>query len=329
MLLDIFGYVDDSFSWEFANQKTWYEPYRKFFPSKQAALLTLFDELGVPHEEEKQLHGHILTIIGFDVDPNAMTITMPISSRLELIHAIRNFALVGTHRPLRDLDSLAGWCNWSFNVYPLLRPGLSTLYAKKQGKSHPFQLVWISKALCRELLWIADHLEDMPGILFLESLEWGVHLADITIQTDASSKGFGIWFPYLVTGFYSHCVNDGDDGIFFNKALTVVSALLLALQFSSKPRRILIYTDNTNTVDIFNSLHAKPFYNPLLITAVDALMEHHAQLRVLHIPGPTNIMADALSRANNDLVLMHYPNAHLIEFTPPQVESGSANLVVV
>ncbi|PBK60376.1 hypothetical protein ARMSODRAFT_990949 [Armillaria solidipes] len=298
MLLDIFGYVNDSFSWEFANQKTWYEPYHKFLPLKQTALLTLFDELGVPHEEEKQLHSYILMIIGFDVDPNAMTITMPIPSRIDLIHTIRNFALVGICQPLRNFNSLAGWCNWSFNVYLLLCPGLSTLYAKKQGKSHLFQLIWISKALCHELLWMADHLEDMPGILFLESLEWGVHLADITIQTDASSKGFSIWFLNLVTGFFSHFVNDADDGIFFNEALTVVSALLLALQFSSKLWWILIYTDNMNT------------------------------LCVLHIPSPSNIIADTLSCGNNDLVLMHYPNAHLVEFTPPQLKSGSANLAM-
>ncbi|SJK99655.1 uncharacterized protein ARMOST_02963 [Armillaria ostoyae] len=79
MLTDIFGYVDDSFSWEFVDKKTWYSPYHKLLPTKQTSLLKLFDELSVPHEEEKQLYGDILTIIGFDIDPNAMTITMPIS----------------------------------------------------------------------------------------------------------------------------------------------------------------------------------------------------------------------------------------------------------
>ncbi|SJL14225.1 uncharacterized protein ARMOST_17681 [Armillaria ostoyae] len=324
MLTDIFCYVDDSFSWEFADKKTWYSPYHKLLPTKQALLLKLFDELGVPHEEEKQLYGDILTIIGFDVDPNAMTITMPISPRQDLIAAIRNFAIVGSRRPLHDFDSLAGWCNWSFNAYPLLRPGLSILYAKKHGKSHSFQPIWVSKALCRELIWIAEHLEHMPGILFLDSLEWGIDLADIKVQTDASSKGLGIWLPDLMTGFYSEVPNNADDHIFFNKALAVVSALLIMLrQLSLKPRRILIYTDNTNTVDMFNSLHAKPFYNPLLITAVDALIEHNAQLRVVHIPGSRNTIADALSRGNNALVFQHYPKAHLSEFCPPELKSGS------
>ncbi len=44
---------------------------------------------------------------------------------------------------------------------------------------------------------------------------------------------------------------------------------------------------------------------------------------------PRGSSADTLSHANNDLVLMHYPNAHLIKFTPPQLKSGSANSVVL
>ncbi|PBK87900.1 hypothetical protein ARMGADRAFT_904283, partial [Armillaria gallica] len=93
----------------------------------------------------------------------------------------------------------------------------------------------------------------------------------------------GIWLPDLMTSFYSKVPNKADDGIFFNEALAMVSALLIMLcQLSPKPCQILIYTDNTNTINIFNSLHAKPFYNSLLITAVDALIEHNAQIHILH-----------------------------------------------
>ncbi|KIJ38677.1 hypothetical protein M422DRAFT_176190 [Sphaerobolus stellatus SS14] len=63
----------------------WYEPYKKDLPAKQTQLLQLWDELGIPHEEPKQLWGTKLTIIGFDVDPNAMTITMPHQACMDLI----------------------------------------------------------------------------------------------------------------------------------------------------------------------------------------------------------------------------------------------------
>ena len=74
---DLFAYVDDAFSWESADRLQFYTPYGKLFPTKQAQLLALFDDVGVPHEEHKQVFGSPLQIIGFNVDPNSMTITMP------------------------------------------------------------------------------------------------------------------------------------------------------------------------------------------------------------------------------------------------------------
>jgi hypothetical protein len=57
-------------------------------PAKQAGFLCLWDELGVPHEDRKQVSGAPLTIIGFEVDPNALTVTMPLSARTDLIKAL-------------------------------------------------------------------------------------------------------------------------------------------------------------------------------------------------------------------------------------------------
>jgi len=88
---DLFAYVDDAFSYEFADRMTFYGPYNKYMPTKQSRLLTLFDDLGIPHEEQKQVFGSPLTIIGFDVNPNSMTITMSPEARNDLIGTIRDF----------------------------------------------------------------------------------------------------------------------------------------------------------------------------------------------------------------------------------------------
>ena len=117
---DLFAYVDDAFSWEFADRLQFYTPYGKLFPIKQAQLLALFDNVGVPHEEHKQVFGSPLQIIGFDVDPNSMTITMPSTAQDELISAIRVFADPQQCCLLKDFQCLADWVNWALNVYPLL-----------------------------------------------------------------------------------------------------------------------------------------------------------------------------------------------------------------
>lgn len=70
----------DDFSWGLEDDLAFYKPYNKFLPSKHARLLSLWGEL-IRHEERKQEFGSRLTIIGFDVDPNSVTITMSNESR--------------------------------------------------------------------------------------------------------------------------------------------------------------------------------------------------------------------------------------------------------
>lgn len=172
-ILDLFAYVDDTFSWDLEDNLLRYEPYSTSFPAKQTRFLELWDHLGIPHEQPKQVYGPRLTIIGFEVDANAMTITMPADSRHALISEIRAFAGVGQRRPLHEFQRLAGSMNWALNTDPLLRPGLSAMYAKMADKAHTQQPVWVSVALSRELNWFADHLKTSEGIHMLSAREWG------------------------------------------------------------------------------------------------------------------------------------------------------------
>ncbi|TFY71099.1 hypothetical protein EVG20_g1905 [Dentipellis fragilis] len=167
---DLLGYSDDMFSWEYLNNVTWYPPYRRFLPHKQFELLSLWDELDIPHHSEKQIHGSPIPIIGFEVDVNKMLITLSEDRRIALISKLREF--VGSsgprhRRPLRCFQALAGWVQWALNVYPLLRPGLSVMYDKMRGKANPHALIEVSVTLRCELTWLADHVENSSGIFML------------------------------------------------------------------------------------------------------------------------------------------------------------------
>jgi hypothetical protein len=323
---DLLAYVDDVFSWEFADRLIRYSPYNKLMPAKQVRLLKFWDELGIPHEERKQEFGTTLTIIGFDVDPNALTITMPFQARTDLVTALRSFAHPGSRRSLHDFQSIAGWVNWSLNSFPLLRPGLSVLYAKMAGKSNSHQLIWVSVALCRELLWLADHIEKSDGVHLLQSVEWMPDEADLSCFSDACPTGMAFWFPSLSLGFQCH-VDDPRAFIFFFEAYAVLSALShLAFSLTPRPRRAVVYTDNTNTVDMFNTLHALPQYNPILLTAVDILQDTRLPFHVLHVSGRRNIVADALSRFDNHRASLASPGISVRSFTPPRLTLGATKL---
>jgi len=49
-LVDLLHYMDDTFGYEYDHVLILYEPYGVYLPSKQAALLTLSDDVGLPHE---------------------------------------------------------------------------------------------------------------------------------------------------------------------------------------------------------------------------------------------------------------------------------------
>jgi hypothetical protein len=200
------------------------------------------------------------------------------------------------------------------------------LYDKIRGKAHPKQLIWVNLALCREMIWLADHIERLPGINLLLTLEWSLRDADVVMYSDACPAGLAFWLPTTSEGF-QHSVQAPGDQIFFLEALAVVSALHWYLH-STHPivRRIVIFTDNENTVSMFNSLHASPILNPILLTAIDLLLQFDVQLRVFHVPGTDNGVADALSRFDNERALLLHHKLTIKPFIPPHLTLGATTL---
>ncbi|KAJ8597536.1 hypothetical protein M405DRAFT_724053 [Rhizopogon salebrosus TDB-379] len=321
---DLKTYMDDSFSFELAGNLLYYEPYREFFPAKQTHLLQLWDYIGLPHERAKQLFGSPLTVIGFDVDPNAMQVSLPPVKKEALVMELRRFGVAHRRWTLREFQWLAGWCEWAFNVFPLLKPGLSAVYVKMAGKAKPHVQMYVNTAVKRELTWMADHMERSDGLLLYKSLDFCPTDDDVVVAyTDASSSGLGIWFPD--DQFACQCPLLGDapvDTIFFFEALAVCSAIHALANMYQVPSRLLVYTDNTNTVAMFNTLRAKPAYNNILLSAMDVLLEHHVNLCVQHIAGEENIIADALSRYQNERAQKFAGDIDISPFEPPRDALG-------
>lgn len=87
-------------------------------------------------------------------------------------------------------------------------------------------------------------------------------------------------------------------------------------------KRLVIYTDNTNARDAFNTFAVDPAYNCLLQHAANLLLESNCQLQVLYIAGDKNQVADALSRRHVKKALQLDPLIHLFPFEPPRYTLG-------
>ncbi|KAJ7436188.1 hypothetical protein B0H11DRAFT_1755110 [Mycena galericulata] len=336
LLSDVFCYVDDTYGWEFKDNLLYYPPYKKHLPKKQAQLLFLWDFLGIKHKEKKQLHGASLPIIGFEIDPNAMTAKLPPESKADLEKWVQEFIHTPSRRrTLHEFQCLTGWMNWSFNMYFLLRPSLSNVYDKMSGKSQQHASIYINAAIKSDLSWFLHHLRESDGVLLFDALDWNpLTEADLTLYCDASLRlGMGFWIPELLLGFFSPVPGDPPaDTIFFFEALCVVSALRWVCTYSrtgtsnSRRFRVTIFTDNQNTVNIFNSLSATPNYNLLLRTAVDDLIKYNVDLRVLHVKGEDNYVADAISRQRFSDATERATGLVIQNFQPPREPLGAASL---
>lgn len=100
--------------------------------------------------------------------------------------------------------------------------------------------------------------------------------------------------------------------------LAVLSAIQHVMQDQSWQNwKILIYTDNMNTMEAFNFLNVDPIYNGVLKQAVDLQLETRCQVRVLHVEGVHNDMVDALSCGQLESVHHMCWGIDLIPFSPP------------
>jgi len=175
-------------------------------------------------------------------------------------------------------------------------------------------------------------------VSILEAEEWGHDDADLVVYCDTSTgakgqgkPGLGFWVPSRDLGFYADGavpyppnlrLNKETGSIFYLEALTVLSAIFWVGTLASKPRRLLIYTDSMNTVEMFNSMRANPGYNTILMEAVDALIDMRVSLRVFHISGKENTIADALSHSMFDVIHAQQPRLQVAIFQPPRLDAG-------
>src|ERR1700678_3231904 len=93
--------------------------------------------------------------------------------RNKLIQCVLDFITTapgGTRKTLRSFQELAGWINWSFNVFPLLKPALSNMYEKISGKSESHAKIFVNKGVVQDLMWFVSMVNELDGIYLFEDV---------------------------------------------------------------------------------------------------------------------------------------------------------------
>lgn len=224
--------------------------------------------------------------IGIDVDPNNLTYTLPAKAKSNLLLQVEDFCAIpqgvrGAHFTLWKWQCLAGWLNWSFNVFPLLRPCLNNFYPIISGKDKLNAKIWVNNIIRDDLYWATQHIRNSTGVYLLRSIDFDQHEVNVVIYCDACLEGMGFWYLFILepTAYYSSIpLGVPSQFISYYEALCVLSTLLHGSHILPSPSQILIYTDNTNTINIFHTLRALPVYNFILRSAVNILLDTDHQL---------------------------------------------------
>lgn len=327
-LEDLLAYVDDVYGYDYERALVLYKPYGRLMPKKQAALLQLWDEIGLPHEDHKQVYGRALEIIGLEVNLDSMTITLSQERKAELIARVREF-IAPTRRqiPLREWLRLIGHVNWSLNVFPMLKAALNSSWDKVRGKTQMSSLVWMNRDVSADLTWFADTIERLGGVSMLGAESWGAADADLNIWCDASNIGLGFYCPADNIGFVFKRDDDpsmAQSLITFFESLCVLSAIQWASLRQPPPKRLAIHTNSLNSVQFFNSFRARDKYAVLIKAAAESLILSGIDLRVFHISGKNNVVADLLSRRLYVETRASLPDLKIHHFQPPRDAMGAA-----
>lgn len=312
--------MDNFFGWGFTDDLLWHRGRQ--WPHRQVQLLVLWELIACPFEDHKQDHGEVLKIIGFWVDVNAGSISLPPDSVPDIVAKIELF--LDTPNWSSDLWSwqhLAGHLNWLLNVLPWGCPALTEMYQKISGKNWSHCSVPINAAVIADLTWLKTIIPSAIGIQFTDISLWSDFEADMVLWTDASlcntlafvysNKGFlyPIWTPPVGVNV----------DIFFLELLAIASAIHHTGSLPRPPQHILVWTDSLDSIAILNFLHTtKSLHNAPLLVIAEIILQTGMDLRVWFIEGKRNICADMLSHLLLDEYHSKFPADCVECFTPPQ-----------
>src|ERR1700678_3941411 len=111
---------------------------------------------------------------------------------------------------------------------------------------------FVNKGVIRDLSWFVSEVQISNGVYLFEDINWLAEDAELTAIWDACLSGMGFYFENSQEGF--QCVLPYDmpkQTIFYFEALVVVSIVNTVTHMSKIPSKLLVLSDNTNTVNIF------------------------------------------------------------------------------
>jgi hypothetical protein len=258
---------------------------------------SLAELLSIPVNHKKTVMPSTCVIVhGIEVDTVSMQARLPqdkLEAAVNLVRAYRRRRKV----TLRELQSVIGTLAFACKVVIMGRPFLRRLIDLTIGIAKPHFHIRLRQEARLDLAAWALFLEHYNGTSLLLNDLW-TSSEKLELFTDASGFGYaglldGQWFQGLWPPSW----------MAFNIAIKELFPIVLAIRLWPSvltDRRLLVLSDNEAVVHIINNQTSKDKQLMSLIrTLTVSLMQNNVILRAKHVPGKTNVIADALSRVQD------------------------------
>lgn len=254
----------------------------------------MFDFLNIPWNWDKQDWGSELEIICHWVSCDAITISLSDNKGLALAEKLSSFSKTLSH-PLVEWSRMTGWANWGLNCFPLGRWALQSSWDKIAGKTLRNSMVPSNSHTRLDLEWLSKALLSWNGRQLLKTYFWRINEADLVFFCNACPSGLGLWIPKSRESFHLSLPTPLRD-IYWAELTAAICCMAVGRERSAK--RIVIFTDSENVVNLFSSHRAVPIVREMFSSAVEMMINNDLDFKVKHVPGEENVVADCLSRNN-------------------------------
>ena len=275
----IYNYIDDMYACCHVDQAE--EAFH--------TLLEIINNFGLPVNESKVFPPtKRLSIMGIVVDVQQRTFSIP-DEKLREIYDLCKVTLLKLEMSKRDLQSLLGKllyiarCVRGARVF--LNRMLQTLRQANTNHIIP------DPGFYQDLMWFERFLHSFNGVVRFKHDPVSIHAyVDATLTHLGGAWGnrvYSVPIPMALRGHYSITQYE-----MFN-----ITVALKLWGNNWKDKTVCIHCDNLGAVTVCGSSKTKdPFLNWCLHSLWLNAARHNIQLRVIHIPGRDNVIADSLSR---------------------------------